>query len=1088
MLTLLLALACKPDPAPTDSQPTVELPGDSPGGDDSPGPDSAPPHSEDTGLPCGDVDTDPLRIDACWQVVAPPELSAQAAAFARGELLMGCEDELPPLELATTEGDHPAIVLAVDAGVAPEAYTVRVEPRRVRITGVDEAGLAWGLIDWLRSLDQVDLASGLSWRPDPTSTLTTGPTVCSDYDAACGEDESCMSAGAWTAVEQVWWHPQDVDNHPAVAVRVAFPSFKGSQNSTFLPTIWHGGLGSCADPLDTAPFWEDVLRCDAHAAPDSEGYDPCDEARVRLDTLLLGRFSHALDDGYAFQMGDSVQTATGCSPVQLYADVKEYLALRGVELVPTVYGQETRAPETPIAGDYIFEAEPAELWGSTGDATLSEGLAMGGTFTVCEHGGQRLLAEDCAALDSAGQVSAPQLVSPTYDTDTTAVGAPISKCGTHALCQVKSGCWDTVSDTYGLALTPADAATCSSPALRVPLDDDGRHYALRFRGSVVESGDLAAKLVVVLSDGRSYASEFSVMSSLASEGDYLHPTPALDPARGDWVLYSFVFRTPDPDSRISSVYAQLNGEAGSLAMVDDLDLAAIDGQLREVDPDSLSGVSCATVSQGGASPLPVAAWYGPDGAVSGALASVAVDCLEVGQTVDLRYRSWTHYGLWPGHGSRQSAYNFTVDVTEARFWESPTGPWAQLDTYRSGGELGDFVLLSDLGGEARGLGRAEALSGLGPAEVLATYTCAVEAELCTDCGDCDSVLYPSGSGPTGPCTCVDWAGGPRLLVAGDMFTWLHNGGDSAAGVPGKEDYQLPYGGPSGGSWWARRMMPASTLYLAWFHFDSRKDGSPVGGHEQVTGVVEDLAADGLGLLPVSAWDPDAQRAWAALAAAGGPVEGVAHYGWGSDTQGARIAQQAGAVFWSPGWRQLAAWTQSDDPTLPGGDERAELTLQGLAFATATGLDWPLHGRWLSILDATASWEGPAVPIAGERVLARVYATPPAGCTWTGRFDFGGAVVEVPRTPGVTGEYRVWGFSADVPAGATEVRFSLHTQGCAGGVIDHLALYDSLESVDFPYPLALEHLEDWDADSSVDARTRICGDALVWECVNADTWE
>jgi hypothetical protein len=155
-------------------------------------------------------------------------------------------------------------------------------------------------------------------------------------------------------------------------------------------------------------------------------------------------------------------------------------------------------------------------------------------------------------------------------------------------------------------------------------------------------------------------------------------------------------------------------------MVDDLDLAVLDGQLRELDAESLSGVSCAYVDNPAVSPLPVEAWYSADGAVSGALASISVDCLEPGETVDLRYRSFTHFGLWPGHSSRQSAYNYTVDVTEPRYWSSPTGPWAQHQTYLDGGELGDFVLLSDLGGEARGVGRAEALTGLGPAEVLAS--------------------------------------------------------------------------------------------------------------------------------------------------------------------------------------------------------------------------------------------------------------------------------------------------------------------------------------------------------------------------------
>ena len=52
-----------------------------------------------------------------------------------------------------------------------------------------------------------------------------------------------------------------------------------------------------------------------------------------------------------------------------------------------------------------------------------------------------------------------------------------------------------------------------------------------------------------------------------------------------------------------------------------------------------------------------------------ARASKDFGLLEPGDRVTLRWRSWTHFGLWPGLSTRQLTYTWTPDVYSARYWD-----------------------------------------------------------------------------------------------------------------------------------------------------------------------------------------------------------------------------------------------------------------------------------------------------------------------------------------------------------------------------------------------------------------------------------
>jgi hypothetical protein len=156
----------------------------------------------------------PFTMDSDWRVTYTPSAARVQADLLSGTFLMGCEDEFPAM--ASTQvstvgtggmgdvlfGGSKDIVLAtydevdanavsnldavfgfnplwwggVDDPVADDqAYMVVRQSGSdpiVLIVGANEQGLRFGVIDFLKSLDEVVSAS--SWSPDPTSPLGGG--------------------------------------------------------------------------------------------------------------------------------------------------------------------------------------------------------------------------------------------------------------------------------------------------------------------------------------------------------------------------------------------------------------------------------------------------------------------------------------------------------------------------------------------------------------------------------------------------------------------------------------------------------------------------------------------------------------------------------------------------------------------------------------------------------------------------------------------------------------------------------------------------------------------------------------------------
>jgi hypothetical protein len=970
----------------------------------------------DTGSDCALVLDDQGRmvIDDCWWVIAEDEeLHELARTVAAGELLLGCEDPAPPWSFSDDEpgGPRPGLVLELNPDLPEQGYRVTPTELGVRLEGGSQRGLVYGLLDWQASLDEVLTDQG-SWAPDPRSGLAT----------------SCIEGAS---VQELRWSPEEAEGAPDIALRMAFASFKGSQNAHFIPTLVYNGVGRCSSPEATEEFWEALRSCDIEQT-DEEGYTPCLESRLRLDSLIRGRFTHALDEGAPIWLSDSVQLDNGCSGSRLYQELDDYLALRGVQLVPTAFGLETRTPDTPVGGRRITPEEPSELWGVEGDATLSEGLRMTETMTVCAGA---VLAADCSTLDEDGLVTGPLRLGEPLDGSE--VPGLTSTCGELELCLVKEGCWESQLDGDEAVLAPSADCSNGNPLLRMALPTDGRWYLLHARASALDNGQLTFKLVVKDQAGVTNTHEVELLSTLAEEGEYLFPSPAQTPGAPDVVHLSYTMRAPLEHDRLDTAYLQIYGEPGAQAWIDDVWVEPLGVRLPNVDGESLTGAECLSIEGAVEAPLPVASVIDGAGAIQAQLARVTADCLDEGDTVELGFRSWTHAGLWPGVVTRQKSYTYAPDVDSERFWDHAWSPTAQLDALD---EVGDLVLVSDLGGEVRGLGRHE----LSTEEALVAFHQRL----------------------------VEASRGARLLVAADMYMPWHNGGDSEGGVPGRHGYQVPFGGEWGDSWTARRGFPEETLFVAWWHYDTRRAGSPVGGVETALGFVEDLARDGLDSVGVSAWDPDNARHWAAMAASG-QTAGVGHYGWGTDLQAPRILLQAGRIFWQPGWRHLDSWTMSDDPDLPGGDETSTVAIVGMRHADSSELSWPRVGRWLEIEEDEASWTAP-LPVHEDALLVRVHLQAPEGCAVH--------IGEASLAPDAS-DYRAWGMRLEPSTGEL---LELSLKGCAGGVLDTVSVYEASPVSDFPHPRSLEHLDAWDSVDSADARMKICGDESA-DCVNTSSW-
>lgn len=1061
---------------------------------------------------------DALVIDSRWQLESfGPESTRLAELVQGGALLMGCEDELPRLEFASAEG--PKLVLAsVDelslkqrslletrydvalGGMHDQGFVIGWRRDGVLIAGGTHTGLVYGTIAWLQSLDHVQTVDG-AWAPDPSSPYTA-QNECSGYDGSCLGDASCWR-GSWSPVEAVTWCPESVSDRPAIDVRMGFASFKGNIDAHFIPNVVQAELGVCTDREDTSPFWASTLGCE-------RGVGTCNDVLVRLDTLVAGRFTHALDEGYPVANGPSLEALTGCDGGLIYRDLDDYLGDRGVELVPSVFGLEARVNDTPIAGPRLDEDVPAEFWGSQGDATLSEGLSvLPREMQVCAVGDALFLAEDCADLDGDGRVAEPKAVSPRWDTDNVELPTDVSKCAEPiGACQVQE-CWTAVHGLRGLALQPD--ASCANPAIRVPLPLEepyaGRLHALSMRALISDTQDLRIKVVVKDTEGFTNALDVAPVESLVDEDAWGNSKEDSLSELAEWVQLSFVFRVPVLDGRVSEAYVQLLGRPGAELYVDDLQLFEVDAQMPRVDANSVRVFdgdseldrSCYEVDPGFEGGLGIAGYFDPTGVPSGPNASVRIDdgCAEVGQALSVSYRTWIHAGLWPGLSVRQSHWSYAPGVYERGWWEHESGPAGQLEAFAELGVDSEFITISDLGGEARGLDRASAsYYETTPAETLGSFVCGVQDAICDTYGgcieapECEGMLQDPLSGEFSPCSCSSTESERRLLLAGDMFTPWHNGGDSDGGVPGRAAYQVPHGGFLGGTEAAKHAVPASTIFLSWWHYDVRRVGKEDLGHETLMGFVRDLTGAGLAVIGASAWDPDAVRAWAALAAGnerthGFDVPGVAHFGWGTDRQGPRAMRQAAHYFWSPGWALVDDWLISKDPALPGGEEGWTATGAGLEASSFT---WPHTGTLLRLTDTTV-WDSPPVTLDAEwpkEILVRAHTELPAGCTVSAAAI--GTTSYSMELRGVV-EERLDVISARValPDAEGEVAIRLGFSGCAEGSLDEVAIYQAVPGIPFPHAWEEEGLEDWPSTKNVDARYKICGDGRVWDCKNHHTF-
>ncbi|MCP4805521.1 MAG: hypothetical protein GY884_09245 [Proteobacteria bacterium] len=1038
---------------------------------------------------------DAIEVDGTWTLRHAGERSDGVAALvAEGSLLLGCEDELPELarsaglrdtglqlavldELDDVEVRRLETVYGVDLDLSEQAFAIGWRPGSVLIVGGSQPGLVFGVTSWLQSLDGIEQAQDI-WAPDPRAPF---PHTCSTYEASCGTDAACWDDG-WTRPKRVAWCPQTVHDAPDVDVRMAFAAFKGTLNAHFIPNLVHAELGTCDDPLDTEPFWDATLGC-------QPGVEACNQVRVRLDTLVAGRFTHALDEGYPTAVADSTQDQTGCSGQVLYADIDGYLADRGVDLVPTVFGLETRVGDNPVGGPVIPQELPAELWGVDGDASLSEGLWIDEReMSICPlDGGGAVLAADCDLLDENG-LSAPIAATVEWDAGATPFPTALADCDDFEICMVR-GCWDIDTSAGDPMLTPR-GGECTNPILRLylPVDDEraGRWHVMRFTAIVTDTADLRVKLVTKDTEGITNTQDVTPIETFPL-GDYIESAPTVR-SLADEVVFSFVFRVPD-DERISDAYIQLLGVPGSETFVDDLQVFELDGQLPAIDPSSLVvdglDASCWSVDVGWTAPLPVRSYFDQGRELGLPIARIDVDMACAGDAIDspkASYRSFTHSGLWPGVSTRQAHATFAPGVLQRRYWEHATAPEAQLRAL--GGAQSDFISISDLGGELRGMGRAE----LAPDEVLSSFVCGVREAACDVYGDCTSPPacvdgFDQGEG----CSCTDTSSPTRLLLSSDMLTPWHNGGD--AGVAVREAYQVPHGGPVGGTWTARRDLPAGTAVFSWWHYDARRVGGDAISTETLVGFVRDLTSDGLGVIGASAWDPDNQRVWAAMAAGNGTthdldVPGVAQFGWGTDETASDVMLQAGRVFWHPEWSFVTDWPISDSVELPGGSDLARWSLDGDADLQDSTPSWPQVGRSL-LLGGDVVWSTEPAELAYRTVesdvLFRAHLDVPDGCTMGATVEADGVEVVATPVPGLADQTDIWSVWATVPAETQVVALALQLDGCTDGVLDDVALFQSLPGSDFPYPLVEKGLEDWTSENSADPRYKICGDGTVWDC-------
>ena len=1255
----------------------------------------------------GDCSAGGFVVDSTWRLYVPDGSAGApaetvASLLSTGTFLMGCEDEYPApalgvegaasgtcfgwvpclTDLATnttttislaTYDELGAGALASGVGLSSfygfpqewwddlddeedaqnyliayvEADGQTGQQEKVLIVGATQAGLQYGVIDWLKSLERVKVpvsGSFREWSPDPGSAASLGhPEICNAYgNAGCDLTTDTVCWGStWDTIEEVEWCPEQVLNYPDVPKRLGFPGFGGG-SANFIPNVLarqHGvattGSLRC-DATSTPPVGEqdwfegNVLDCDRNGTFNVWGSnsDLCQDAMIRLDALVWGKYTHAIDESYAIWQSDRLEYNTDCDAGLLYEELWEYLRQRRVLLMPSAFGLESRSQEEPVGHRQEDDASgwQASEWGKYGNFTHSEGLGVERReFEVCSDGGGRDFLSPAVATgsldDAAGRAACVDYFDagtgaavgdlirggPAVDFDTSLPGTPT---GNGIQVGDPSGCWKTTSvDAFGDYAEPDGLSASCDLDITFPLSTAtaDKLFVVTFQAMVAvdskNDAGLAATLRVTDVGGGIERSEMSIRETKTGETGY-HQTTASGHATYEWVNLSIVLRVPPEDvdgdfvPDISSVVLTLTGgfESGSsLAWLDDIQVLELDGMLRNVDVDSLRfygqmgyelDPSCFEVledakgftsssSPPSAEALPLhyeensssdESWLGwhavldeygdpTDYAASIEVLSDPCPRLDAGAAPDwtsaepvfLSYRTWTHAGLWPKLESTQESYTYSPNVFDSEYWWDRMSPTQQMNslnalghTHKWGGDpdkADEFILVSDLGGEIRGVNRASMVEGdVTNAEKLASYYCqlrsgvcsAYEDFTCVGSWDCDSMFLDPSNPSFAPCDCSSWTGvqGPDLLIAADMFALGHNGA--------QELYQVPYGGEAGETMDALQYMPPDTTFLAWWHFDSKKAGGDVVGQEMAAGLAYELGVWGFDTLGGPARDPDNQRQWAAFAAAGARsddpfVKGIAYYGWGTDTEGPEYMAQTGHYAWQPEWQLANHWFLSNSPDNPGGDDTAEWGALNMVLVD-DGVQRPQFGQALSVTSGNAAWSTPT-PLEMDtdqlqplfqlaaggwkpqwapwaQALLRFYTrVPDPSCSIDVDFTFDADHAVSPSVqpatvtpdPAVTGPWadlRVVSARAALPPmllsvddiSGLDVQIDVFLTGCQGATFDSPALYQGLPFIDFPYVYLEQSIDiEWTSGSDSDATKTACG-TLTSPCVNVRSFE
>ncbi len=370
--------------------------------------------------------------------------------------------------------------------------------------------------------------------------------------------------------------------------------------------------------------------------------------------------------------------------------------------------------------------------------------------------------------------------------------------------------------------------------------------------------------------------------------------------------------------------------------------------------------------------------------------------------------------------------------------------------------------------------------------------------------------------------------GPNLLIAADMFALGHNGG--------YEFYQVPYGGYAGATMDALPYMPPNTTFLAWWHLDSQRNVTDLVGQEMAAGIVEELAMYDFDSIGGPAWDTDTQRMWGAYAAAGertsnAAVKGVAHYGWGTDTEGAEYMAQTGQYAWQPEWQFLWHWALSSDSWNPGGVDTSEWTTTGMVLVDDDVVR-PAAGQALKVTSGSATWSAfpfGMIPMDPAQ-LAPTWT--PTGPNWRVSWEpsaqlllrfytkdmeescqidvdyfvdsdhaLVSSTVSVTATagatplPGAWADYRAVSARAPLPAldlttqdlVGLKVGVDVTLTGCQDTFVDSVALYQGLSFIDFPFAYSEKNIQnDWTSSNGNDARALMCGGTS--DCFNSATFD